>query len=101
VESLRKAVDEVFKPNYKENIRKIKQLVYDQPMTSREKATWWIEYVIRNGNAEELKYPGRKIKFYKICGFDIIFVVFLGIFVLLKIFKKIKIFKDIKKLKNE
>lgn len=40
---LHDAIYEVMKPKYKENIRKFKNLIYDEPMTSREKAVWWTE----------------------------------------------------------
>lgn len=102
VEKLKKAVDEVLKTEYRENIKNIKKLVYDQPMTSREKAVWWVEYILRNKNANELKYSGRSLKFYEVCGLDIAAVAFIATLVILKIIKKTKkIILSTKKLKNE
>jgi glucuronosyltransferase len=102
VDNLRNAVNEVMKPVYKENIQRIKNLIYDQPMTSREKAIWWVEYVIRNENADELKYPGRKMKFYEICGLDIVAVFSLGLLIFWNILKFIKnLNSSLDKYKNE
>lgn len=59
------AINEMMKPKYKENIIKLKELVHDQPMTSREKALWWTEYVIRHKGAKHLEYAGRLVPFYQ------------------------------------
>lgn len=59
------AITEMLKPTYKENIQKLRELVNDQPMTSREKAVWWTEYVIRHKGAKHLEYPGRSVPFYQ------------------------------------
>ncbi len=62
---LRDAITETLKPIYKQNIEKLRELVYDQPMTSRETAVWWTEYVIRHKGAKHLEYPGRNMPFYQ------------------------------------
>lgn len=62
---LRDAITEMLKPTYKQNIQKLRQLVNDQPMTSRERAVWWTEYVIRHKGAKHMEYPGRAVPFYQ------------------------------------
>jgi glucuronosyltransferase len=64
-EKLRSTIIEMVKPVYKENILKFRELVYDQPMTSREKAVWWTEYVIRHKGASHLAYTGVKVPVYQ------------------------------------
>ncbi|XP_037045234.1 UDP-glucosyltransferase 2-like [Bradysia coprophila] len=59
------AITEMLKPIYKQNVQTLKELVNDQPMTSREKAVWWTEYVIRHKGAKHLEYPGRAVPFYQ------------------------------------
>ncbi|KAG4079652.1 hypothetical protein HA402_010432 [Bradysia odoriphaga] len=59
------AITEMLKPIYKQNVQTLKELVNDQPMTSREKAVWWTEYVIRHKGARHLEYPGRAVPFYQ------------------------------------
>ncbi|CRL08728.1 CLUMA_CG021239, isoform A [Clunio marinus] len=78
--SLHNAITEVMKPKYRENIKRFKKLVYDEPMTSREKAVFWTEYVIRNKGAKNLKYPGRLLPFYQKCGLDVIATIILTVY---------------------
>lgn len=84
-EVLLRTIKEMLAPKYKENIRKFKELVNDQPMTSREKAIWWTEYVIRHKGAEHLNYPGRLVPFYQKYFLDFIFISLVLIVVTLKI----------------
>ncbi len=73
---LREAITEMVKPIYKQNIEKLRELVNDQPMTSREKAVWWTEYVIRHKGAKHLEYPGRTMPFYQRYWLDFISIGF-------------------------
>ena len=100
--NLIEAINEMLKPKYKENIRNLKDLVNDQPMTSREKAVWWTEYIIRHKGAKHLEYPGRLVPFYQKYWLDF-FAIFLISFVsVLIILKKIcSIFISSKKIKSE
>lgn len=68
------AITEMLKPSYKENIQRLRELVNDQPMTSREKAVWWTEYVIRHKGAKHLEYAGREVPFYQRYCLDFIFI---------------------------
>lgn len=82
---LLEAIDEMMKPEYKKNIARVREQVYDQPMTSRERAVWWIEFVIRNNGSKHLEYHGRLIPFYQKHGLDFIFIGVLIVLVLAKI----------------
>jgi len=64
-EKLKSTILEMLKPEYKENIKKLRDLVYDQPMAPREKAIWWIEYVIRHNGAKHFYYHGKDVPFYE------------------------------------
>lgn len=66
------AIMEATQPSYKVNIRKFKQLMYDVPMQSREKAVWWIEYALRNKGMNRLKYKGAKVPFYQLYCLDVV-----------------------------
>lgn len=97
------AITEMLKPIYKQNIRKLKELVNDQPMTSREKAVWWTEYIIRHKGAKHLEYPGRNVPFYqKYCldfiaiGLGLTGVIFALTFTILR-----KCFRSMRKTKIE
>lgn len=94
------AITEILKPKYKENIRKLKELVNDQPMSSRERAVWWTEYVIRHKGAKHLEYPGRAVPFYQKYCLDFITIafVFVGLIIILiyAVFQKFFTWKKLK-----
>lgn len=103
-ESLRDAIEEVMKPIYRENIKKFKQLLRDESygMTSREKAVFWTEYVIRHKGAKHLKYPGRKVPFYQKYFLDCLAVLGVLLYVLKKILTYIyRATRKLWKLKTE
>jgi glucuronosyltransferase len=83
-DKLRKAIEEMLKPEYKKNIQKLRELIHDQPMTSREKAAWWTEYVIRHKGTKHLEYTMKDIPFYEKYFMDFIAI---GIIILLMSFK--------------
>ncbi|XP_070509620.1 UDP-glucosyltransferase 2-like [Chironomus tepperi] len=64
-EKLKAAILEMLKPQYKENVQKLRDLIYDEPMTTREKAVWWTEYVIRHKGAKHFYYHGKEVPFYE------------------------------------
>lgn len=64
-EKLREAILEMLNPKYKENILKLRELIHDEPMTSRQKAAWWTEYVIRHKGTKHLDYPVKDVPFYE------------------------------------
>ena len=59
------------------------KLVEDVPMTSRDKAIWWIEYVIRNRGAKHFHYEQKDIPFYQYHYYDVI--AFIGAVIMLVI----------------
>lgn len=93
------AITEMMKPFYKENIKRLREQVYDQPMPSREKAVWWVEYVLRHKGAKHLAYPGRLVPFYQKYCLDFIAIVIFSVLIARKIVKLI--FKRVKKSKTE
>lgn len=79
-ENLREKILEATKPEYKNNMINLHDLVYDQPMTSLEKATFWIEYVARHKGAKHLEFKAKTIPFHQTYCLD-----FLAIFLILSI----------------
>lgn len=84
-DKLRNAINEMLKPQYKENILKLRELIHDQPMTSREKAAWWTEYVIRHIGTKHLEYPLKDVPLYERYFLDFITI---GILIIILIFKR-------------
>jgi glucuronosyltransferase len=88
---LKESISSVISGKYKQNIVKLRELVYDQPMTSRERAVWWTEYVIRHKGAKHLEYPGRLVPFYEKYGIDLLLILIFFLIVvqyLIKFFMK-------------
>lgn len=57
---------------YREGVKRLKQLILDEPMTGLEKAVWWTEYVIRNKGAKHLRNPAVDIPLYQYFLLDVI-----------------------------
>lgn len=64
-ELLLATIEEVLQPKYKRNIKRLREVVYDQPMTSREKVVWWLDHILRHKNLDHLKYSGRKVPLHQ------------------------------------
>jgi glucuronosyltransferase len=79
-ETLKEKILEVLKPEYKQNMIKLRDLVYDQPMTSLDKAIFWTEYVIRHKGVKHLEFAGRNVPYYQQYCLD-----FIAIFILCSI----------------
>ncbi|KAG5677601.1 hypothetical protein PVAND_007345 [Polypedilum vanderplanki] len=64
---------------YKENAKKVSKRFRDQPMTPIEKAIYWIEWIMRNPDAD-LEGVAADLKFFAKYSFDV-YGVFLTVFV--------------------
>ncbi|XP_055549763.1 UDP-glycosyltransferase UGT5-like [Wyeomyia smithii] len=42
---------------YQSNVDELNRMLADQPMTSLDRAAWWIEYVVRHGGTRHLRAP--------------------------------------------
>ncbi|XP_063706101.1 UDP-glucosyltransferase 2-like [Culicoides brevitarsis] len=71
-ELLLKKINLVIEGPYKENIKKLGDVVRDTPMPPVKTAVWWIEYAIRNRGAAHLKYKGASMSFSEFFLLDVI-----------------------------
>jgi glucuronosyltransferase len=101
-EKLQNAIEEVIKPKYAQNIKYLREIIYDEPMSSRERAVWWTEYIIRHKGAKHLEYQGRNVPTYQRYWLDFIGIAALLLTVIILILYKIfvKIFHH-KKTKTD
>lgn len=75
--------------SYKENLKNLKRLIYDQPMSNRELAIWHIERVLRLGKLSYADYPGKNLPFWKKY-FEFVFVFWIfATLLIVKLIKKI------------
>lgn len=97
-ENFRKSIEEVLKPEYKENIKKLRDIVHDEPMKPREKVAFWIEHVIRHNGTKHFDYPQGSVPFYQKYFIDIIGIMCGVIFMIYKILSMIfmKFFRKVK-----
>jgi glucuronosyltransferase len=84
-EKLLEAINEALMPDYKKNIEHLAKLIHDQPMTSREKAVWHVEYVLRHNGTKHLNYIGKLIPFYQTIFLDIIVFALISFYIVLKL----------------
>jgi glucuronosyltransferase len=92
-ESLRALILETLKPEYRQSMKKLRDLVYDQPMSSLDKAIWWTEYVIRHKGVKHMEFAGRNVPIYEqyCLDFIAIFVTcsLLAVFVGRRVYRKL------------
>ncbi|KAL1506655.1 hypothetical protein ABEB36_005980 [Hypothenemus hampei] len=74
-------------PLYRTNLKKLKDIVTDQPMRSVDTAMFWIEYVIRHKGASHLNYLATDLPFYQFYLLDVYVFMLLVCYLIFKIFK--------------
>lgn len=70
-------------------MKKLRQLVQDEPMKGVEKAVWWAEYVIRHKGTTHLRSPTVDIEWYKFLLLDVFAVIIGGPLLILFITDKL------------
>lgn len=72
---------------FKTNSLKLRNLIQDQPIgNSVERATWWINYVIRNGGTKHLRNENKALSWFKYLMLDVLLTVLAGFASLVFIF---------------
>lgn len=88
-ESLREKIIETVKPEYKANMKKLYDLVYDQPISSLEKATFWIEYLVRHKGAKHLEFKAKSVPLHQKYCLDFFAIFLVALYVAWKILSKL------------
>lgn len=57
-------------------MKRLARLANDEPISGVDKAVWWTEYVLRNGDAEHLKGSSRKMPLYQYYLVDVFLFLF-------------------------
>lgn len=72
-ETLRDAIEKVVgNSTMKQSIEILRQRMNDKPMTGRDTAVWWTEYIVRHRESSTFEYPGKLVPFYVRFGLDFI-----------------------------
>lgn len=55
----KKAIETVIgDESYRENIKRLRSIISDQPQTPLERAVWWVEHTLRHGGATHMRAAG-------------------------------------------
>ncbi|XP_055920769.1 UDP-glycosyltransferase UGT5-like [Eupeodes corollae] len=85
-ESIREAVLEILQnPKYTQNVRKFSQLYRDRPMSPRQTAMFWIEYVLRHKGAYHMQSPAIHLNVFQYLSLDVIGFLLLVAFIVFKV----------------
>ncbi|MBN3280781.1 UDB20 glucuronosyltransferase, partial [Polyodon spathula] len=75
------ALQEVLEePSYQTNMKRLSRLQHDQPVKPMDSALFWIEYVIRNKGAAQLRTESYRMPWYSYYCVDVIVVLLAAVF---------------------
>ncbi|XP_063913091.1 UDP-glucosyltransferase 2-like [Zophobas morio] len=57
---------------YKDNIKKLRGVVFDKPKSGLEDAIWWCEYVIRHGDTKHFQNPAVHMSWFTYLFLDVV-----------------------------
>lgn len=97
-ETLQKLLED---PKYKKNVQKLSKLIQDQKEKPLDHAIWWIEWLLRNPNLDNLQSPVNTLGYIAGNALDVIAVHFLLHLFILSIILYFSYKKIIKLLSNQ
>lgn len=87
-DDFKKSIDEVLNNRtYADNVQRFSKIYRDRPMTARDTAAYWIEYVIRHHGAPHIQSPLIHLNVFAQYSLDVLGFLFLVSFVLVKVVK--------------
>ncbi|XP_055846093.1 UDP-glycosyltransferase UGT5-like [Episyrphus balteatus] len=68
-----KTVNEVLTNNrYRDNVQRFARIYKDRPMTAKETAVYWVEYVLRHRGAPHMQSPAIHLNHFQLMSLDVI-----------------------------
>lgn len=87
-ESFSKAVHEILtNQSYRNTVQKISELFNDRPESAMDRATYWIEYVIRHKGAKHMQSPAVHLNIFQYHSLDVIGFLLLSVYIAWKLIK--------------
>ncbi|CAO1423867.1 unnamed protein product [Diamesa serratosioi] len=81
-DNLMTAVQEVLQnPKYTNKVKYLADLYLDRPMSAKDTAIYWVEYVIKHKGAKHLRYAGADLNFLQYNSIDVIAFLIILIYV--------------------
>jgi len=85
-DSFRSAVLEVLEnPKYSENVKRFSKVYRDRPMTAKQTAVYWIEYVLRHKGAYHMQSPAVHLNEFQLMSLDVVGFLLLVVFLIYKL----------------
>lgn len=88
-DSLKSSIEEIMKPKYRTNVKRLKTLMQDKPISDRDLGVWNVEYVIRNGGADFLRSNVRSVPVYQKLHLDVILLIVAVAYITFKAMKNL------------
>ncbi|XP_037926300.1 UDP-glucosyltransferase 2-like isoform X3 [Hermetia illucens] len=86
VEKFRSTVEEVlYNPTYRIKLQEFSRIYRDRPMSPKDTAAYWIEYVIRHRGAKHMQSPAVHMNFIQLYGLDVFAFLFVILYVVFKV----------------
>lgn len=67
---------------YKTNVINLKRLLLDEPLTTIDRAIWWIEYAIRNNGTKHIQNLMKNISWFQYLLLDVILTITITVIIL-------------------
>ncbi|XP_055919866.1 UDP-glycosyltransferase UGT5-like [Eupeodes corollae] len=82
------AIEEVLtNQTYRNNVRQFARLYRDRPMTAKQTAVYWVEYVLRHRGAPHMQSPAVHLNHFQLLSLDVIGFLLAIVFVIFKVTK--------------
>ncbi|CAH0697336.1 unnamed protein product [Spodoptera exigua] len=65
--------------SYRQNIEKLRNVMFDQPQSPLERAIWWTEHVLRHGGARHLRGPAANMSWTEYLELELVFILLLAL----------------------
>lgn len=81
-DNLMTAIQEVLQnPKYTNKVKHLADLYLDRPMSDKDTAIYWVEYVIKHKGARHLRYAGADLNFLQYNSIDVIVFITIVIYI--------------------
>jgi len=101
-ESLDTAIQEILSnTEYNVAVRSLSDLIMDQPQHPLDRATWWLEYLLRHPHNTAMRSPVHKLYWFQYFLLDVIFVFLAVILLLIFVMKKVVKYCKREKIKTD
>ncbi|XP_026736021.1 UDP-glucuronosyltransferase 2B9-like [Trichoplusia ni] len=86
VDNFKSALLEVINnDSYRKNVVKLRTLLRDQPESPLNRTIWWLEHLLRHGNAKHLRSPAANISWWDYLELELVLTLLAGLFTVISL----------------